>query len=216
MKTPVTMKKIRQHFTYSWWKYALLAACAILGWNLIYSVTAYRPPQEKTVDLYIYGYSASDELQSYLDSIRANEMPDMEQMDAVTVAPDETYGAMILSTRMAAAEGDLYILPKELFQNYAGQGWFRPLEDIEGLVEGLEARNINLERSWRMETETKERHLYGIPLSALPGFQQYVVTEDEAWLCIFVNNQNEENAIKLLNILIRDMQEEPATLPDTP
>lgn len=216
MKTPVTMKKIRQHFTYSWWKYALLAACAILGWNLIYSVTAYRPPQEKTVDLYIYGYSASDELQSYLDSIRANEMPDMEQMDAVTVAPDETYGAMILSTRMAAAEGDLYILPKEFFQNYAGQGWFRPLEDIEGLVEGLEARNINLERSWRMETETKERHLYGIPLSALPGFQQYVVTEDEAWLCIFVNNQNEENAIKLLNILIRDMQEEPATLPDTP
>jgi len=206
MKTPVTMQRVRQHFNYSWWKYALLVACAVLGWNLIYSVTAYRPPQDKVVDLYIYGYSASDELQAYLDNVRANELPDMEQVDAVTVAPDETYGAMILSTRMAAAEGDLYILPKEFFQSYAGQGWFRPLEDIEGLVEGLEARDVNLERSWRMETETKERHLYGIPLSALPGFQQYIVTEDESWLCVFVNNQNDENTIKLLNILIRDMQ----------
>ncbi len=206
MKTPVTVQRLRQHFTYSWWKYALLAVCATLGWNLIYSATAYRPPQDKVVDLYVYGYSADEEMEVYLNNVRANEMADMEQMNVVTVLPDQTYGAMILSTRMAASEGDLYILPKEYFQNYAGQGYFRPLEDIEGLVEGLEARDVNLERSWRMETETKERHLYGIPLSALPGFQQYVFTEDEGWLCIFVNNQNDENAVKLLNILLRDMQ----------
>lgn len=209
MKTPITKKGLKQHFTYSWWKYALLVAIAFLGWDLIYTATAYRPPQEKVVDLYIYGITASEGMQAYMDGVRENEMPDMEQMSAVTLVPDQTYGAMILSTRMAAGEGDLYILPKEFFQNYAGEGWFVPLEDVPNLVETLEGAGANLERSWRRLTETGERHLYGVPLSALPGFEQYVYTDEEAWLCVFVRNGNEDNVMKLLNILVRDMLQPP-------
>lgn len=213
MKTPITKKRLKQHFTYSWWKYALLVAIAFFGWDIVYSVTAYRPPQEKIVDLYIYGVTVSDDLQAYLDGVHENEMPDMEQMDVVTLIPDQTYGAMILSTRMAAAEGDLYILPKEFFQNYAGDGYFVPLEDIPGLTDTLESAGINLERSWRRLTDTDEKHLYGIPISALPGFSQYIITEEESWLCLFVRNDNDENAVKLLNILVRDMLQPPEEIP---
>ena len=39
MKTPITIKAIRQHFTYAWWKYALLALLAIFGWNLLSAIT---------------------------------------------------------------------------------------------------------------------------------------------------------------------------------
>lgn len=209
MKTPITMKRIRQHWQYSWWKYALLVCLTLLGWNLIYSITAYRPPQEKVVDVYLYGYDVDEEMQAYLDQVRAEEMPDMEQMEWVVITPDETYGSMVLSTRFAANEGEIYILPKTFFQNYATQGWFLELENIEGLVETLEGEGVNLERSWRMNTETGERHLYGIPLSALPGLAAHAVSSEEAWVCLSAAGLNDENAVKLLQILVRDMLEAP-------
>ena len=40
MKTPVTKQTLRTHFTYSWWKYALLAVLAVFGIDLLYTVTA--------------------------------------------------------------------------------------------------------------------------------------------------------------------------------
>jgi len=45
MKTPITKAKLQNHFTYSLWKYALLAVVAIFGWNIVYSMTAYQPPE---------------------------------------------------------------------------------------------------------------------------------------------------------------------------
>lgn len=215
MKTPITAKRIRQHWQYNWWKYALLVCLTLLGWNLIYSTTAYRPPQDKVVDVYLYGYDMDGGMQAYLDGVRAEEMSDMEQMDWVVITPDDTYGSMVLSTRVAANEGEIYILPKSFFQNYATQGWFLALEDVEGLVETLEGEGVNLERSWRMNTETGERHLYGVPLSALPGLAAHVACTEEFWVCVSVTGQNDENAVKLLQILVRDMLEAPETPAET-
>ena len=205
MKTPITLKRLQQHWQYNWWKYALLVCISLLGWNLIYSMTAYRPPQEKVVDVYIYGYSIDEGLQEYLDTVRTEKMTDMEQMDAVVITPDETYGGMVLSTRFAANEGEVYILPKTYFQNYASQGWFLELEGMEGLVEKLEGEDVNLERSWRMNTETGERHLYGIPLSALPGLAAHVVCDEEAWVCLSASGRNDANAYRLLELMVNDL-----------
>ena len=55
MKTPVNAQTLRQHLTYNWWKYALVIILSALAVNLYYTVTAYRPPEEKKVDFYIYG-----------------------------------------------------------------------------------------------------------------------------------------------------------------
>lgn len=217
MKTPITKTSLREHWRYSWWKYVLLVVLTLMGWNILYSVTAYRPPQDKVVDLYIYGYTLDDSsLQAWLDEVRANEMDDMEQMDVVVVTPDETYGAMILSTRFAANEGEIYILPKTYFQNYASQGWFVALEDMEGLIDTLTGADVDLERSWRMNTDINERHLYGIPLSALPGLSAQMVCDEEAWVCLSVNGGNEENARKLLELLVRDWITAPDESQTTP
>ena len=55
MKTPVTSVRLKQHLTYNWWKYLLIVLVAVGLVDLVYSVTAYRPPREKTVGFYIYG-----------------------------------------------------------------------------------------------------------------------------------------------------------------
>ena len=40
MKTPINARTLRQHLTYSWWKYALVIALGAVAVNLYYTMTA--------------------------------------------------------------------------------------------------------------------------------------------------------------------------------
>lgn len=205
MKTPLTRERLRQHITYSLWKYALLVVLAVFCWNLIFTVTAYRPPREKVVELYIYGYGDTEPLDAYAEKIRQTEMPDMEQIGVVLVAADETYGIMALTTRLAAGEGNIYLLPRENFQNMASGDWFTPLDDQTALLDLCAERGVNLERGWRRTEENRDRHLYGIPLDVAPGLAQYLYSDSDYFFCIPVSNPNLDNSLRFLSILLRDM-----------
>ena len=194
MKTPITKQAIREHWNYSWWKYALLIILALVGWNLIYTVTAYRPPADKRVDMYVLGVGDEEKLDGY-----------MEQMNCVFMAYDETYTTMQLMVYLAAGEGDLYMLNKEMFQSYASQGAFLPLEEIPGLVDRLAESGVKLDKGWRTNSESGEKHLYGIPMASFPGLAEYLYTYEESYLSIAALNGNDENCVKFLNIFLQDM-----------
>ncbi len=53
MKTPLTKARWKHHLAYNGWKYILVLILSIIGWNLIYTMTAYRPPEDKKVDVYL-------------------------------------------------------------------------------------------------------------------------------------------------------------------
>ena len=84
MKTPITSTRLKEHFRYNWWKYLLIVAIGFGLVDLLYSVTAYRPPREKTLGLYVYGYTDDLKLSSYLENIRETELPDMEEITAIS------------------------------------------------------------------------------------------------------------------------------------
>ena len=217
MKTPVTKDTIRQHWSYNWWKYALLVVFSVVGWNLIYTMTAYRPPEDKKVDFYVSGvYGDQTLLDEYLAHIQQTEMSDMEQMTSVILTNDEYYGSMQLSTYMAAGEGDVYLLDGSTFQQYASNGGMLPLESYTDLLQQVEDCGIAVDKGWRLDKDSGERHLFGIPASTLTGFKQYSVYPDNAYLCVLVNCGNNDNAVKLLSCLVRDMQpvDEPASATD--
>ena len=74
MKTPLTKERVKHHLTYHSWKYLMLVALSIMGWNLIYTTTAYRPPAEKIVDVYLCAsYGDQEALDAYLENIRLTE-----------------------------------------------------------------------------------------------------------------------------------------------
>lgn len=216
MKTPITLKAIRNHLTYSWWKYALLAVLAIFGWNFFYTVTAYKPPADKKVEMFVFGGGDQDRLDAYMEHIRTTEMSDMEEMSSVFLVVDETYTPMQLMTYIAAGEGHLYMLPKDYFQSYAGQGAFMPLEDIPGLTAMLEEAGISYDRGWRTYTEIGEKHLYGIPMANMPGFSQYSYGYEDSYLSISVTNGNDENSIKFLLRFLQDMMDADHQMPVLP
>jgi len=212
MKTPINMKTIREHMHYSWWKYALIVVAAFVGWNLFYTMTAYRPPQEKEVELFIMGYGLQEPLDAYMNEVWQAEMPDMEAVGGLYLTYDETYSSMQLMTYIAAGEGDLYMLPKDFFNSYAGEGAFVELDFIPGLIENLESAGIDLSKGWRTNIETKEKHLYGIPMIDFPGLERFMYPDQELYLSIVVTNGNDENVAKFLQLFTEDMLSTPTDL----
>ncbi len=204
MKTPITSRNLKQHFTYNWWKYLLITAVAFGLVDLLYAVTAYRAPRDKTVGFYVYGYMNETGLTEYMNGVREAEMSDMEEMLPRLMIEDEAYGPMQLMTYLAAGEGDVYLLPREQFISYATGGSLLPLENEEDLIALFDAAGITLQSGWRKETETGENHLYGIPQNKLPGLTQYAYAKD-GYLCVVLTSTNQENALKFLKIMCRDM-----------
>ena len=216
MKTPITKQTIREHWHYSWWKYALLIILALVGWNLIFTVTAYRPPEEKKVNMYVLGVGDEDKLDSYMEQVRLTAMDDMEEMNSVFMAYDETYTTMQIMVYLAAGEGDMYMLNKEMFQSYASQAAFLPLEEIPGLVDMLTEAGVKLDKGWRTNSETGEKHLYGIPMADFPGLSEFLFTYEESYLSIAALNGNDENCLKFLNIFLQDMLKAPEVTEEVP
>lgn len=215
MKTPITRKKLQDHMNYAWWKYGLLVVLAWMGWSILYSVTAYRPPQEKQVILGVFCPASDVNASAYMAEVQRIHMPDMEQMEAMYILPDQQYGDMILMTRVAANDCDIYILPTAQFQSWANEGACQPLEVVApGMVAELEAAGIGLSRGYRTSENTGERHLYGVPCRELPGIDNILnFNADDMYICVFHNTGNDANVLKFLGIFVHDLLNEPPVTP---
>ena len=204
MKTPVNSRTLRQHLTYSWWKYALVIIVGALLVNLYYSVTGYRSPENKKIDLYVYGYVQENALNPLLEEIRETELPETEEINSLMLTIDETYGPMQLMTYVAAAEGDIYVLPRDQFVSMASSGAWLALEDVPEVTSLFTEREISLQSGWRRNSDTGESHLYGIPASKIPGLEDYLYAEN-GYIAVLANNGNDENVLKFLRLLCERM-----------
>ena len=214
ISTPINRETLKNHTTYSTWKYLLMAACVIFGWSLIYTTTAYRSPQNKRIDVYIQSNTASSDLvQAFLDPIWKETVPEMETVSGVLLSTIDDYTtSMQLMTYFAAGEGDIYFLTEQYFKSYASQGSFLELEDL--VADGtIQADDIELSKGYVAYVETYDddgrptktsRHLYGIPLDTFYGFMNGMQLDNRGlYAVICVNNQNDENVIPFFNALLQ-------------
>lgn len=147
----ITKARVKHHFTYSAWKYVLLVALSIIAWDLIYNMTAYRPPADKKIDMYVVRAGAD------LDAFEAAEMPalqeafpDMEALNFMLIAmgtQDDYNVTMQFTTYVAAQQGDLFLLPytRATTLGYAeNDGLFLSLQEY--IDSGaIDVKDINLE-----------------------------------------------------------------------
>lgn len=209
MKTPITWANIKKHMTYNWWKYILVIILAGFGVDILFTVTRYVVPDEKKVEVYAYGYVADEPFNEYLKGIWEEETPEMEAVSAMAIMPDEQYGDMVLQVRLMANEGDIFILPREQFMNTADNGFMMDLETDAEIASLIGEKNLSVQTGRRTVEGRDGAHLYGIPVSQLPGLQQFVLAED-GFVCVYVANGNEENVMRIMRRLVRDMAEAPA------
>ena len=219
IKTPINRETLKHHLNYGLWKYALMAACVIMGWSLIYTATSYRSPQDKRVDVYILSNTASDEMvEKFLEPVWKETVPEMEVVNGVVMSLLDDYTTtMQLMTYMAAAEADIYFINEQYFKSYASQGYFLELED---LVESgqIDPCGADLTKGYVAYVEDYDdqgravqtsRHLYGIPLDSFYGFMGGMQLDNRGMYAVITgNNQNDENVIPFFSALLKAGQGE--------
>lgn len=217
LATPLTKKRIRDHFIYNFWKYLLSAALCIFLWNMIYIQTEYRPPENKRIDVYVQtAQVTADEIDSFLKPVWNDAVPDMELVRSVVLMMSggaDYMSNMQLVTYLTAGEGDLYMLTAADFKRFAAQEAFLPLEQMVESGE-IDATGIDTRSGWVTSQQTHEeddktvytteQHLYGIPAHNLKRFEKELgMCTDDLYIAVSVSNGNEDNVIAFLSYLIQ-------------
>ena len=211
LQMPITKRRVHNHFHYNLWKYLLLVAIALFGWNLIYTTTRYRAPENLKVEFYAEGnITNSDALQAYTDQIHQEIMPEMEEVTSTIVTFDDTYGDMQLVVWVSAGQGDVYLLSQTRYENMTGNG---ALLDLQPMVDDgtLHVEGLDLSTGYGKDPDTGKTELLGIPASQIPGLAQYGLVTEDAMLCVLYNNGNEAYTIRFLDYLITHLRTEADT-----
>lgn len=217
VSTPVTSAKLRHHFQYSAWKYVLLILASVFCVDLIYTMTAYRPPENKRIDLYIQSAVVSqEELDRAFEQMRVKDFPEMELIHSSVLmlgGAQDMYAIQQLTTYMAAGEGDLYLLKGEDFKRYASQGVFVDLS--EAINQGkLNVGALDVSSGYVAIQEYDEvndtmvavsqRRLYGIPLSSLSHLAKRLgIDPTDLYISMTTFNGNDENVLAFMDYLIQ-------------
>lgn len=210
IKTAITRKKIRTHITYNFWKYILVIAAAIFGWDLLYSMTAYKSPEDKRIDLYIQSPLVTEQrAEAFFQPIWEERVPDMEVVDAImlTSSTQDYYGSMQLTVYIMAQEGDIYMLSSSDFKSFASQGVFL---DLQPAIDAgkLHAGDMDLSAGYVALIDdnglpTGERQLFGIPAASLGGLAEGLGLDTrDLVISVTAFNGNEDNVIAFLDGLI--------------
>ncbi len=201
---PITKKKIQNHFAYAWWQYAVLIGFAVFGWNILYTMTGYRVPEEYKVEWYYDGYvptTTSDQMVEWMQSF--DFMAEMEEVTFTAVGYDETYGDMQFMVWVAAGEGDLYMLGTDRFIQM-GDG----IIDLQPYIDSgaLDVTGIDLTNGYVTDADTGEVVLRGIPTESLTGFEDYGVPLENHTMSILSACGNVDVVIAIMNEAIQAMK----------
>lgn len=203
-KFPITRERIRHHFHYFWWQYAILAVAAVFGWNLLFNMTHYRSPENLKIEWYYEGpmsTSTQNLMDGLMETLRPELFPDMEEVTFTVVGADETYGTIQIMVWMAAGQGDLYMLRQDTFEGYAAGDSFI---DLQPYVDSgmLDVEGISLKKGYVKSEETGETILAGIPADSLTGLHAYELYPEGTLLSVLSTGGNIDNALKLLQYVL--------------
>lgn len=205
-------QRVLNHFRYSFWIYIIIVVASIAIWDILFTVTAHRAPEDKKIEFYIANSPQFDVegFNDYLENIRISYMPDMEEIRAVGLidaSDNDVIGNIQLNTFIFSNQGDFYIISRERYKSYAGAGAFVELSDFIKM-NNMDANSINFEKAFINIPKTEEQEelkgIFAIPLSSLQALKKYGANINDTYICLLVNNGNDNNCLKLLQYLIQD------------
>lgn len=209
IKTKITKKRIKDHFTYSVWKYVILVIVGVFGWNLIYTTTAYRPPKEKKVDVYFVTTSIDYDTLELFTEMTTPVFEDMEELNFFSIGmntDDDYYATLQLTTYVGAQEGDIYIMSRDRFRSFAYSGLFLPLDEAFD-TGAIDLRGIDASGTY-LTTEEGMSGLYAVPAKSLYGLMEYGIDNRDLYIGVVAYSKNIDNAYKMVDWFIEAMQTE--------
>lgn len=202
----ITKQRIKNHWHYSWWKYALMAIVCVLGVNLIFAVTAYRPPEDRKVELYMCsGYANTELLHDNLWPALLEAAPEQELLTVLNIdlTSGDMYSSMQFSTYIGAQEGDVCLLPVSQVRQLTAEGGDYAFLELTPYIESglLNTGDIDL-AAGTMAAENGKIGVYAIPADGLYGLIPYGCDPADSMLCVMAYTQNAESAVKTLDLML--------------
>ena len=208
----ITKHRLKNHWAYSWWKYALMAVCVIFGVNMLFTVTAYRPPEYKKVELYLCkGWADTEQAYADLWPVLLETAPDQEELTVmnIDITASDYYTVMQFSTYMAAQQGDILLIPKSEVKKYAADDAWGTFADLTPYLESgaLNADGLDLS-SVTFTGPEGETGVFGIPADTLYGLIDYGVDPGDSVFVITAYSGNEETSVSFLQAMLELYQTE--------
>jgi len=208
----ITKHRIKNHWAYSWWKYLLMVVCVAFGVNMFFTMTAYRSPENKKVEMYLCSGWADSEL-AYADMwpLLTEIAPEQEELLVMNIdlVGQEYYTIMQFTTYVAAQQGDVMLLPKKEFVKYASEDAWAMYAELTPYIESgmLSTGNIDL-TAGELVNASDETGVFGIPADTLYGLVNYGVDPADTMLVVTAYSGNEETCVKLVDAMIKRYQTE--------
>ncbi|MBQ7885429.1 MAG: hypothetical protein IJ313_00890 [Clostridia bacterium] len=201
----ITRIWLKNHWAYSWWKYLLLAGICIMGVNLLFTMTAYRAPEEKKIELYVCNsYVDSQALEEQLSPAFFERFPEQEELTVMNVnlSSDDMYARMQFTTYLAAQQGDVLLLPKsEVYKLAEGGADNAFLELTPYIKSGV----IDLEsvpgEALALKNSAGEEGVYAVPADSLYGLFDLGNDPKDGYLCLTEFGGNEDTAAGVIGLL---------------
>lgn len=205
----ITYKKIKNHFAYNFWIYIAIVVFSIFFWDIIYNATAYRPPKDKVVELYVADNPLFDEkkfnvVKNHLADTILNDMEEINAYRLIGNGTEDVMSNMQINTYIFSSQGDVYIMSKDRFQGYARLGAFLQL-DPHIADSTIKKDDYDYKRGFVSYTDNdgeKYSGIYGISLRNTPVLKEYGIDTDNSYIAILYSTANEENSVKMLNYII--------------
>ena len=211
----LTGANLREHLRLYGAVYAVLLIVACFVANLLWTMTAPQIPEDQRILIYLAdAWSDVAPLEPLSEKLLGTAQTvdpaihavDFESLIYADPETDST-GVMVLMTRLAAGEGDIFLAGKNAMDALISSGACLPLDEYyeDGWLNQLEPMYANIADS---ETEEVHRVLVGLKLDSLTKLQELGAFYTEgACLALIVNSPNIDSSMKVAEGLVETLTE---------
>ncbi len=199
--------RLKNHFRYCWWKYLVAWSAGLLLLYILFDMTRYRPPVDRSIELYMLnGYTRTEALQEDLWPALQKRCPDQEELQVVNIdlLQDEMYSRMQYATYLASQQGDVMLMPMvEVERIMQGSGAEEVFVDLEPYVrEGiLRVDALDVTPGMLLRSDGT-RGLYGIPADSLTGLSEFRTKPEGALLVAMKYGGNLDTSVRLIELML--------------
>lgn len=204
-KDRITKKWLKNHIAYNWWKYLALCAACVFCVDILFSMTAYRSPEEKKVEVYVlHDYVEAPAMREALSPIFFERFPEQEELEvlSINIGSDDMYARMQFTTYAAAHQGDVYMMPVAEFQNLTAEEYDAFVDLAPYIASGvIDVQDIDVS-GYAVRNADGTESVYAIPSDTLYGMTRYSNDPAGSVLCLTAYGGNVEHAAQVLNLMI--------------
>ncbi|MBR5288209.1 MAG: hypothetical protein IKU34_06420 [Clostridia bacterium] len=205
MDIRITKAKVKNHWHYSWWKYLVIAVVCVLGVDMLFATTRYRPPADKKIELYLCsGYADASQLYEELWPVFKAASPEQEELTIVNIdlTGNDSYANMQFTTYIGAQQGDVLLLPTSYLKALVREGADEALYCLDEYQQSglLDVPGVDLNVGMLSNVDGT-KGLYAIPADSLYGLTKFNCDPADSMLCVMGFTMNPENAVEIINLM---------------